>query len=81
MATALDQLLADSRRRQCLPPPPIRRLLRERAGLSQADVAAALGVGRTAVTRWEAGSRRPRHAVHALYVELLERLAQENRDG
>lgn len=75
MANVINELLKDARRRQSLPPPPVRRLLRERAGLSQAEVAAVLGVGRTAVTRWETGARHPRRPSRVAYIELLERLA------
>jgi transcriptional regulator with XRE-family HTH domain len=73
---AIDTLLAEARRRQTLPPPPLRRLLRQRAGLTQDEVADALGIGRTAVTRWESGAREPRRAVRLAYIELLERLAE-----
>jgi transcriptional regulator with XRE-family HTH domain len=74
-------MLADARRRAALPEPPLRRLLRERAGLSQAEVAEALGVSRPAVTRWESGQREPRSAVRVAYVELLERLAQDTENN
>jgi HTH-type transcriptional regulator/antitoxin MqsA len=73
----LDQLLERARVRQILPDPQIRRLLRTRAGLSQADVANALGVGRVAVTRYESGQRTPRGELAERYVRLLERLARE----
>jgi len=77
MATAIDHLLADARRRRALPPPPVRRLLREGAGMTQAEVAGALGVGRPAVTRYESGARSPRGDVRLVYVDLLERLVGE----
>jgi transcriptional regulator with XRE-family HTH domain len=35
------------------------RTLREQRKLSQADVARALGVTESAVSRWESGARRP----------------------
>jgi len=46
--------------------------LREAVGLSQSDVARALGVNQSAVSRWESASARPkgRHAVALL--ELLD---------
>lgn len=46
--------------------------LRELHGLSQSDVARALGVSPSNVSRWEAGEQRPRphHAVALL--ELLD---------
>jgi transcriptional regulator with XRE-family HTH domain len=62
-----------------LPEPHWRRLIRERARLSQADVARAIGVTPSAVSRWESGVRlTPRSdAALARYVELLDRLAAE----
>jgi DNA-binding transcriptional regulator YiaG len=46
--------------------------IREAAGLTQSDVARALGVEQSTVWRWEAGERRPRPR-HALAVlELLD---------
>jgi transcriptional regulator with XRE-family HTH domain len=75
--SALEQVLDEARVRRSLPDPAIRRLLRERAGLTQAEVARALGVTKTAVVRWEAGARVPRLRVRTEYVALLERLAEE----
>jgi len=75
--TSLDELLAHSRFRRTLPDPALRRLLRERAGLSQDDVASVLGVSRPAITRWETGKRTPRGPLLTQYVELLDRLAAE----
>jgi DNA-binding transcriptional regulator YiaG len=76
MITGIQNLLIDARRRRSLPPPAIRRLLREHAGLTQAEVATVLGVGRPAVTRYETGARDPRGEVRHAYVELLELLAR-----
>ncbi len=59
-----------------LPPPDERRRLREAAGLSQAQVASALGTRREAVGSWEAGQREPRSPQRAAYARLLEGLAQ-----
>ncbi len=75
MATAIEHLLEDARRRRSLPPPAVRRMLRERAGLAQREIADALGVGRTAVTRYETGARDPRGPLRLAYVDLLEQLA------
>jgi transcriptional regulator with XRE-family HTH domain len=77
LATDLDALLSRSRLRRDLPPPSIRRLLRERAGLSQEAIANVLGVTRPTVTRWELGARTPRNAALVRYSELLDRLAAE----
>jgi transcriptional regulator with XRE-family HTH domain len=73
----LDQLLEQARTRQALPDPPIRRLLRTRAGLTQAELAVVLGVDRVAVSRYESGGRTPRGAVRERYVAALARLAAE----
>jgi transcriptional regulator with XRE-family HTH domain len=75
LAVALE--LARARRR--LPAPAARRHLREAAGLTQQDVAAALGVTREAVALWEAGRRRPRASRAVDYLALLDRLAREPR--
>jgi transcriptional regulator with XRE-family HTH domain len=63
-------------RRRSLPSPSVRRELREAAGLSQADIAAALGVSPAAVSRWEAGKRAPRGPWADLYRELLQSLVR-----
>lgn len=57
-----------------LPPPVLRRALREAAGLTQEDLAAALGVSRAALSRWETGSRKPRRYNQADYAAVLARL-------
>lgn len=74
MMESLDAALTRARRRR-LPDPAIRRLLREQAGLSQADLAATLDVTRTAVTRWELGQRSPRGELAERYAAALDRLA------
>ena len=73
----LDQLLAHSRAKRRLPAPPVRRALRESAGLSQQALASYLEVERATVSRWEGGARTPRGATLERYVEVLDRLAVE----
>nr|WP_237405183.1 helix-turn-helix transcriptional regulator [Streptomyces sp. SN-593] len=58
-----------------LPPPAERRRLREAAGLSQTQIATALGTRREAVGNWEAGRTEPRAPQRAAYARLLEGLA------
>ncbi|MFG2212677.1 telomere-associated protein Tap [Streptomyces sp. NPDC048638] len=58
-----------------LPGPAERKRLREAAGLSQAQIAAALGARREAVGNWEAGRTEPRPPKRAAYARLLEGLA------
>lgn len=52
-------------------------MIRERSGITQADVAAALGVTREAVAQWERGARTPNRALICAYVTILDRLARE----
>jgi transcriptional regulator with XRE-family HTH domain len=53
------------------------RKLRERHGFSQRELARALGVGESAVSRWESGNRVPREAV----AERLNVLLRALEDG
>ena len=73
----LDQAVARARTRRRLPAPPARRLLRERIGLTQDDLARALGVTRPAISRWETGERNPRGRMLESYLAVLDRLAVE----
>jgi DNA-binding transcriptional regulator YiaG len=72
---ALDAAMARARARRRLPAPPARKLLRQGSGLSQQDVATALGVTREAVAQWEAGRRTPRALHLESYLAILEKLA------
>ncbi|MDW8339330.1 MAG: helix-turn-helix transcriptional regulator [Thermoleophilia bacterium] len=67
--------------RRQLPPPAVRRALRERSGLSAAALARELGVTRQAVASWERGARFPRAANLVRYAALLRLLAGERADG
>jgi transcriptional regulator with XRE-family HTH domain len=49
--------------------------LRVAAELSQAEVAAAIGVTPTAVQKWESGRRMPRGQVAVRYARFLVQLA------
>jgi HTH-type transcriptional regulator/antitoxin MqsA len=59
-----------------LPPPHVRAQLRLAAGLTQKDVADAVGVKRLAVVRWELGKSNPRRPQREVYMHLLKRLAE-----
>ncbi|MFE0776918.1 helix-turn-helix transcriptional regulator [Streptomyces sp. NPDC058861] len=59
-----------------LPPPRVRAQLRLAAGLTQQDVADAVGVQRLAVVRWELGKSTPRRPQRDVYIHLLKRLAK-----
>jgi DNA-binding transcriptional regulator YiaG len=54
-----------------LPPPAVRRQLRESAGLSRPEVAARLGVSGEALRVWEEGLREPQGDNRAPYLSLL----------
>jgi transcriptional regulator with XRE-family HTH domain len=73
-----DDILHRMRLRRRLPPPAARRLIRERAGVSQLDVARVVGVTREAVARWELHDRTPRGTNLDRYLETLDRLATES---
>ncbi len=80
-AESVDGLLERVQARRELPKPSDRRLIREAAGVSQRELARALGVSWTAVQRWEAGSR-PRHRSHVIeYRKALEGLRQLAEGG
>lgn len=70
-------LVVETRLRRSLPPPAQRRRIRELAGHTQERVAAALGVSRVTVGRWEAGVRLPRGQQLRRYALLLDQLAHE----
>jgi transcriptional regulator with XRE-family HTH domain len=50
------------------------RALRQAAGLTQAEIAAAVGVAQPTVALWESGRRVPRGAAALRYAEALETL-------
>lgn len=68
----LTDLVARGQARRVLPEPDIRRALRERVGLTQAEVAVAIGVDRTTVCRWETSDRTPRQPHLDRYAEVLD---------
>lgn len=57
------------------------REVRERAGLSQAEVANAVGAHRATVTLWEQGRRVPHGQAAVRYAHLLDKLRQEVGEG
>lgn len=73
----IDTAIDKARKRKRLPEPATRRSLRQDAGLSQAQIAAALGVSAPAVSRWESGRRDPSDAHLDAYAAVLKRLAEE----
>jgi transcriptional regulator with XRE-family HTH domain len=75
-SVTVKDLLHRVRARRRLPPPAKQRLIRELAGLSQEDIAQALGCTRMAVSLWESGRRTPRPPLLARYVALLDRIGR-----
>jgi transcriptional regulator with XRE-family HTH domain len=75
----LSDLLDRARRRRALPSPRARRLLRERAGLTQDELALVVGVSPAAISRWEAGLRQPRRRSVDAYADVLAALAEDAR--
>ena len=61
--------------------PALFRLIRSHSGLSQAQVAAVLGVSRPTVGRWEAGTRKPHGEMLARYRAVLEEILVTRREG
>lgn len=71
-------LLEQVRARTQLPSRAVGRAIRKRARVSQAEMAAELGVHVTTVQRWELGLRQPRGRFAARYAELLRLLEAES---
>lgn len=75
MTSNVDRLLALGRARRALrDEPDLARVVRRRARLTQDEIATELGVDRSAVSRWESGTRMPRADVLTRYLDLLERV-------
>ncbi|MFE7045734.1 helix-turn-helix transcriptional regulator [Streptomyces sp. NPDC057592] len=64
-----------------LPTPRVRQQLRLAAGLTQSEVADAIGVKRLAVARWEAGVTQPHRGNRRAYAHLLRKLAAKHPDA
>jgi len=52
------------------------RAMREDAGLSLSELAAAVQVHKVTIFRWEHGQRRPRGEAARRYLEVLDGLAR-----
>lgn len=76
-STAADLIRQRMQLRRDLPPPAERRSLRLQAGVSQTEMANAVGVTKQAVAHWEAGKRMPRGNHLARYVDALGALRDE----
>lgn len=76
---AIDALLAAAPKPTTLPPAERRRQLREKVGLSRAQVARALGVSPSTLGGWESG-RDPSGEPRAQYAYFLEQAEAKVRD-
>ena len=63
-----------------LPPPKIRKLLRQSAAMTQAEMGAKLGVTAAAVSGWETGSS-PIGDLRVAYARMLRDLRAELAGG
>lgn len=72
--STVDELAERVKYRKDLPPPAMRKLIRESAGVTQAELAEALGVSRVAVIHWERGDRYPRRQHLDGYARALRLL-------
>jgi predicted transcriptional regulator len=77
---SFDAALVAARVLERLPPPRVLRMLRQRAGLSLAVVAAEVRIDKSSIARYEVGRRRPRGETLGRYVATLARLAMEAGD-
>ncbi|MFE2188245.1 helix-turn-helix domain-containing protein [Streptomyces sp. NPDC059455] len=73
---SVEALLEEARLMARMPEPAERLRLRQAAGLSRAQVAAAVGVGRQTVANWEEGTTDPQPPGRLKYLRLLEGLAE-----
>src|SRR5580658_8563102 len=74
-------LLDEVRESLSLPGPDVARQIREAAGVSQARLAAELGVHELTVKRWESGARTPQGDLRLAYARLLAGLDQVTRSA
>jgi DNA-binding transcriptional regulator YiaG len=75
----MSSLVAEVREARTLPRPDVARAIRVTAGVSQARLAAELGVHELTVHRWETGTHSPRGAVRLAYARLLRELDEATR--
>jgi transcriptional regulator with XRE-family HTH domain len=61
-------------KRRALPPPAMRRALRQAAGLTGGDLAGVMHVTRQAISKWERGERHPTGAYLDAYLAVLDEL-------
>jgi DNA-binding transcriptional regulator YiaG len=80
-AQTSSELVARARAGRRLPPPSLAAAIRRDCGVTQRELAEALGVDRVTVARWEIGEHVPRGEARLRYIEILEQLALVRREG
>ncbi|MEU2462516.1 helix-turn-helix domain-containing protein [Streptomyces sp. NPDC012473] len=74
--SGVEALLEEARLTASMPSHTERRRLREAANLSRAQVATAVGVGRSTIANWEDGTTDPTPPARLEYLRLLKGLAE-----
>ncbi|MER7927028.1 helix-turn-helix transcriptional regulator [Streptomyces sp. NPDC096057] len=72
--TVAEQIRSRLRIRRELPSPEECRALRIASGITQGELATAIGVTRQAVTQYESGTRRPQGRTLDAYAEAIQTL-------
>jgi DNA-binding transcriptional regulator YiaG len=76
-ALPIETALERARLRRRLPDYRDRRIIRERARVTQVALARAVGVARPTVSRWETGSREPADEHLGAYIRMLDMFVYE----
>ncbi|MFF4248889.1 helix-turn-helix domain-containing protein [Streptomyces sp. NPDC001822] len=74
--SGVEALLEEARLTASMPSPAERRRLREAASLSRAQVATAVGVGRSTIANWEEGVSDPAPPARLEYLRLMKGLSE-----
>jgi transcriptional regulator with XRE-family HTH domain len=77
--TAAELVIHVANIRRRLPPPRMRRAIRESEGLSGAEIARSLNVAPQTISNWELGLRTPRGALLEAYVGVLDALVERQQ--
>ncbi len=77
----MSALLEEVRESLALPSPHVARQIRVAARVSQARLAAELGVRELTVYRWETGARTPHGELRLAYSRLLRELDEATRSA
>lgn len=75
MSSMSGTLLEEIEARRSLPPPSLRRAIREAAHVSQRRLGRELNVANVTIGRWERGEIDPKGAQLLAYAQLLREMA------